>query len=72
MQPLGSVSSNPMLFPTLAKSAVSQFKILFTLSLAVFTAARGKIQMPQIGPISKLQRLFWQPTAGCKQSNLQL
>lgn len=68
MQPLGRVSKNPMLFPTLAKSAVSQVKILFTLSLAVFTAARGKVQTPQIGPNSNLQNLFWQPTAGCKQS----
>ncbi len=43
MQPLGRVSRNPMLFPTLAKSAVSQVKILFTLSLAVFAAATGKV-----------------------------
>jgi hypothetical protein len=42
-----------MLFPTLAKSAVSQVKILFTLSLAVFTAATGKVQIPRIGPICK-------------------
>ena len=53
-----------MLFPTLAKSAVSQVKILFTHSLGVFTAATGKVQIPQIGPIC----LFWQPTAGSKQS----
>jgi len=38
------------------------------LSLAVFTAATGKFQISQIGPICKLQNLFWQPTAGCKQS----
>ena len=68
MQPLGRVSRNPMLFPTLARSAVSQVKILLMLSLAVFTTATDKVQISQIGPICKLQNLFWQPTAGCKQS----